>query len=89
MEQCIEINFNRKWSRVKSFIKQSNTRQLMSWLESARAFGGNYIHGNYSMKLQDLKDELAKREHIPNKIESQELRVKKIKTRNPKGRGDK
>lgn len=52
-----------------------HTRVLMGYLRSAQALG--YAAPNYSGKeipLADIKAELAKRPHVPNKPEAQALR---------------
>jgi hypothetical protein len=50
-------------------MKRAGTRQILGWLSSARVYGE--CHG---VSYEDLKIELATREHVPNKIEAKEQR---------------
>ena len=67
------------------YLRSIETRQLMSWRERAYACGGYYTpfnhHSNSAMlfSIEDLKAELATREHIPNKKEAKVIRQTKAK----------
>lgn len=66
-------------------LKKVHTRQLISWLRKARATGGWYTPGDHKdphargATIEQLKAELATREHIPNKKESKEQRQEAAK----------
>lgn len=60
-------------------MKKTSTRQLLQWLNYARKCGGGFwspsgSSGKYGYRWDDLKKELATREHIPNKKEAKALR---------------
>lgn len=59
-------------------IKKTPTRELLGWLQSARACGGWWSpvdkNSEYGHKFDDIKAELDTREHIPNKKEARALR---------------
>lgn len=61
----------------RNILKESHTRQLLGMLKSARAAGGGY--GAFT--IEELKNELKTREHIPNKIEAKKIRQLKAKVR--------
>lgn len=65
-----------QWSREQ--IKKAGTRELLGWLNSARACGGWWSpcdkNSEFGHKFEDIKAELDTREHIPNKQEAKALR---------------
>jgi hypothetical protein len=68
--------------RIQEILSQTHTRKLMQWLEKARKCGGGWSPWDNKMDVitfEDIKAELAKRPHIPNKKESKALRIKRIK----------
>lgn len=64
-------------------LKEAHTRILMSWLSKARACGGGYNpfddNSEFGFSIGELKIELSKREHIPNKQEAKTIRQQKAK----------
>jgi hypothetical protein len=71
-------------SKIKSkTIKEAHTKILLTWLKKARACGGAYdIFDNNSginFTIEELKEELSKREHVPNKTEAKIIRQQKAK----------
>lgn len=52
------------------------TRELLDYLDCARQFGGFYSpwDGPGGYTIDQIKDVLATREHIPNKAESKKIR---------------
>lgn len=73
--------------KVQRFLHLSkqHTKVLLKWLEKARSCGvhGHRDHG-YCYSVEEIKKELAKREHVPNKAEAKKLRqelAKKKKNR--------
>lgn len=89
MDEMLQIEFNVTGVKVRRFLKSLNTRQLMEVHRQCRAYGGHYIKGSMSISQAEIKKELDKREHIPNKAEAKAGRKLKIANRNPKSRGDK
>lgn len=70
--------------KIKSkALKQAHTKVLLRWLKSARACGGAYDifddHSGINLTIEELKEELSKREHIPNKAEAKVIRQQKAK----------
>lgn len=63
---------------LSTAITHVPTRQLMALLKSARASGYAYVWGagfhGEMVDLEDIRQELRHREHIPNKIEAREDR---------------
>jgi hypothetical protein len=51
-----------------------HTRVLLKELANSRT--GGYLHAE---QTQALKDELSKREHVPNKVEAKRIRQEKAK----------
>ena len=85
MEECLEET-----------VSKLSTRLLLKKLNYLRKFQSLYLQ-NYDFGLvkdlhrytieeirQILKDELATREHVPNKIEARKIRQMKAKHRNGK-----
>lgn len=65
-------------------LTKEHTRTLLKWLNKARRCGLGYDptdNGNSVISIKELKDELAKREHIPNKLEAKKIRQEKAKKR--------
>jgi len=62
------------------WLKKASTRQLLTLLNTVRAYG-NYPDDFYNFSVEELKAELATREHVPNKQEAKELRRKKAQGR--------
>ena len=64
----------------EKLLKEAHTRELLGWLRAARACGGSYSPCDESLgtflSIEDLKGELATREHIPRKAESAAIRRK-------------
>lgn len=62
---------------IEQMLKEMPTRKLLQYLNSARGCGGSFDPtdcGCYYITVKQLKDELATREHIPNKKESKLIR---------------
>lgn len=58
-------------------LTKQPTRLLLKWLELARSFGGAYDpteNHNAGISVEELKKELATREHIMNKVEGEAYR---------------
>lgn len=68
------------------YLKETHTKVLLKDLEHARACGGRYSPWHPSsiepFTIEELKAELALREHVPNKKESKEIRKAKKKQGN-------
>lgn len=71
-----------KYATKQELLKATSTRQLLGWRVLCYKFGTwNPIdknHTEYLLTINDIKNELATREHIPNKIESRLLRKQRI-----------
>jgi hypothetical protein len=62
-------------------LNSLDTRELLMYLKYARKFGGRYspwCHDEY-YSTDEIKDELATREHIPNKQEAKKIRQERAK----------
>lgn len=62
---------------VKRELKKYHTKQLIKILNVARACGGYYSpydDNSNGFTFDQIKDELATREHVPNKIEAKRIR---------------
>lgn len=64
-------------------LENASTRELMKCLDFCHKFKGQYgpsdsAYGPF-MTLDEVKTELAKREHIPNKVEAKKVRQEKAK----------
>ncbi len=57
-------------------IKRTGTRELLRWLAFCRRYGGWYCPSDHKSfgamghRFDDIKAELATREHVPNKLEA-------------------
>lgn len=73
----------RALTRVKRSLGPVHTRQLLDYLKHARACGGWYSpwDGSTGYTIEELKAELATREHVPNKAEAKRIRQDKAKRR--------
>ena len=65
-------------------MKSLKTRQLLAELRRSHSYGCSYSWGDEEWQALDayqaaLRAELATREHIPNKIESKNIRKARIK----------
>lgn len=60
----------------QDWLKKASTRQVLTLLNAVRAYGASF-DDFYSFTVEELKAELATREHIPNKQEAKELRRKR------------
>lgn len=68
-------------------LKDIPTKKLLYYLDHARACGGSYdITDNHNtntmINIDELKIELATREHIPNKKEAKIIRQNKARGNN-------
>lgn len=71
----------REWDAAK-YLKTLHTRKLLDILKSCRIHGfWDVIDKNsgHVVTLEELKTELATREHVPNKQEAKALRKERIK----------
>lgn len=62
---------------IEKLLKETPTKKLLQFLNSARACGGSFDPtdcGCYYITVTQIKNELATREHIPNKKESKAIR---------------
>lgn len=59
--------------RRQQWLKKANTRQVLSLLDTTRAYGPSQYDA-FSFTAEELKAELAVREHVPNKKEGKALR---------------
>jgi len=61
----------------ETLLKSTNTRKLLDWLNQARV---GYIDESdpayWNFSIEELKEELATREHVINKAEAKEFRRK-------------
>jgi len=57
-------------------LTKVHTKKLLKYLEQARACGGSYTPNDWQTvyTVEELKKELATREHVPNKDECRKLR---------------
>jgi len=65
-------------------LKETHTRELLAMLKSTRQYGSSRYYPCYpsdagSVSVEELKAELALREHIPNKAEAKKLRQEAAK----------
>ena len=70
-----------EWNPVK-YLKTLRTRQLLDLLKSCRIHGFWDVldnHSDHVVTLDQLKAELATREHIPNKKEAKALRQERAR----------
>lgn len=63
----------------RKMLTEARTTELLDWLRGAHRCGGiGYDpldnHSPYYLDIDEIKAELATRPHIPNKVESKELR---------------
>lgn len=60
----------------KKSLKDIHTKVLLIWLKKSRAFNSGYSpdDGHTYHTTEELKEELATREHVPNKAEAKEIR---------------
>jgi hypothetical protein len=64
------------------FLTTVHTKELLQWLNAARrcrTYDPFYEGKGYGFSIKELKNELSKREHIPNKKEAKEIRRQKAK----------
>lgn len=80
----MSIDFN-------NYLKTLRTKELLSLLQSARHCNGSYnpfydngyaLEGSKWYTINEIKNELSKREHIPNKAEAKKIRQEKYKKKN-------
>ncbi|MCA1026980.1 hypothetical protein LCM23_12840 [Cytobacillus kochii] len=72
----------------ENYLKTLHTKELLRLLHSARHCGGSYnpfyengyaFQGSKWYTIDEIKKELATREHIPNKEEAKKIRQEKHK----------
>lgn len=72
------------------YLKTLTTKELMGLLQSARKCGGSYNpfydsgsapKGSRRYTIEEIKNELATKPHIPNKIEAKKIRQDKQKAK--------
>ena len=71
------INWN-----AREYLNSLHTKQLLKLLDSCRAVGGEYsvfYPRDTIVTTEQIKAELAAREHVPNKIEAKALRQQTAK----------
>lgn len=65
------------------YLEGKHTRQLLDLLQCCRRCGGRYDvldnNSDWFVSISQVKAELAKREHIPNKLEAKKLRQERAK----------
>jgi hypothetical protein len=82
---------------TKESLEKLDTRELLKLLDETRRipeweyfFGVHDDHDDdfktLSKYRKTLKDILSTREHIPNKLESKEIRLNKVKNKNNNGK---
>lgn len=63
-------------------LNKQPTKVLLNWLRATRKFGGSFDltdNGTIIVTKRQLKEELSKREHIPNKKEAKNMRRQRAK----------
>jgi len=62
-------------------LTKENTHTLLKWMLYTRQFSGKFNphNGDVYVTYDELKAELAKREHVPSHAESKRKRIEKIK----------
>ena len=70
------------WNPVEH-LKKKHTKQLLDYLDSCRKCGGRLspFDNENSVTIDQVKAELATREHVPNKQEAKVIRQLKAKSR--------
>lgn len=72
----------------ENYLKTLHTKELLGLLQSARKCGGGYnlfydsgyaFEGSKWYTIDEIKEELATREHVPNKSERRKIRQEKAK----------
>ena len=67
---------------MSEHLKGLHTRELLKYLERSRKFHGSYTPNDVTYyTTAQIKEELATREHIPNKAESKQLRQAKARAK--------
>jgi len=63
------------WDEI-AHIKATDTRTLLAYRDACCKFGGYYqiVDHGPAVHIENVKAELATREHIPNKLEAKALR---------------
>jgi hypothetical protein len=84
----LEFSYVKPVKRPKT--KDYSTRDLKHMLDIARACGGNYYFaggdGGPGFSFDELKEEMNKREHLPNKKEGEKIRREKQKQKKERNR---
>jgi hypothetical protein len=83
--KVVEINY-KKPSEAKRRLKKMTTKEIMSIRRGALACGGEFEYG-IVYDMEEIKAELATREHIPNKIEGKAIRRAKAQGPKKEGKG--
>lgn len=63
--------------RKQEILSVQRTEVLLHWRKACYRFGGHYDEGlglSRRFSLEEIKAELAKREHVPNKVEKKKKR---------------
>jgi hypothetical protein len=79
-----QMKANETQQKIIKHLKETHTKVLLQYLKHARACGGCYSPWEYGdgITIEQIKEELALREHVPNKKESKEIRKAKKKQGN-------
>lgn len=66
-----------------AYLGKLHTKQLLQVLKACRGCGGSYypFDSDDEVTYLEVKNELTKREHIPNKQEARKIRQQKAKRR--------
>jgi hypothetical protein len=73
--QVLEFKYSKPRKRFN--LKKVETRKLMQYLSIARIHGYFEVGNFPDVSIDELKAELATREHIPNKQEARKIRQEK------------
>lgn len=67
---------------MRAYLESLRTRELLVYLERARKYNGTYTdNGVHYHSVEEIKSVLARREHIPNKVESKKARQEQARAK--------
>lgn len=70
--------------QIKAYLQSLHTKELLQLKNKCYKYGGTEVrikHLGLTIHLDNITSELSKREHIPNKLQSKEIRRNNAKER--------
>jgi len=87
--RAIKSSIDKSFDSFTGILLNENDTSEKDIQISMKCLGINYVNIKHDITLADVREELALREHVPNKKESKQLRKEKQFRNKNKGKRDK